>query len=70
MILLFKILRMLLRTCEDVFYKKMYVLNSDKHEMYVKELNKKAISPYDDKRWMSNDGIITFPHGYDDLLFT
>ena len=34
---------------EKVFYKKMYILNSDKHEMYDKELNKKAISPYDDK---------------------
>ena len=55
---------------EKVFYRKMHILNSDKHEMYVKELNKKAISPYDDKRWISDDGIITFPHGYDDLLFT
>ena len=34
---------------EKEFYKKMYVLNSDKHEMYVKELNKKAISQYDEK---------------------
>ena len=46
----------------------MYVLNSDKHEMYVKEMNKKVISPYDDKRWISDDGIITFPHSYDKLL--
>ena len=45
---------------EKVFYKNMYVLNSDKHEMYVKEMNKKAISPYDDKRWMSDDGIYNF----------
>ena len=47
----------------------MYVLNSDEYEMYVKELNKKAVSPYDDKRWISDDGIIYFPHGYDELLF-
>ena len=40
---------------EKIFYKKMYVLNSDKHEMYVKEMIKKAISPYDDKRWISEE---------------
>ena len=54
---------------EKIFYNKMYVLNSDKHEMYVKEMNKKAISSYDDKRWISDVGIKTFPHGYNDLLF-
>ena len=50
---------------ENVFYKKMYVLNSEKHEMFVKEMNKKAISPFDDKRWIDNNGIDTYPHGYD-----
>ena len=49
----------------------MHVLNSIKHGVYVKEINKKAISPYDDdKRWVVDDGIVTFPHGYNDLLFT
>ena len=54
----------------DIIYKQMYVLNSNDHEMFVKELNKKAISPFDDKRWIANDGITTFPHGYEDLCFT
>ena len=54
---------------EKVFYKKMYVLNSEKHEMFVKEINKKAISPFDDKRWISINGIDTYPHGYDKLVF-
>ena len=38
----------------------MYVLNCDKHEMFVKEMNKKAISPYNDKRWIFDDGVKTF----------
>ena len=54
---------------EKVFYRKMYVLNSEKHEMYVKEINKKAVSPYDDKRWIDNEGIKTLPFGYEDLYF-
>ena len=54
---------------ENVFYKKMYVLNSEKHEMFVKEMNKKAISPFDDKRYINNNGIDTYPHGYDKLYF-
>ena len=47
----------------------MFLLNSDKHEMFVKEVNKKSISPFNDKRWIYNDGIKTFPHGYDGLCF-
>ena len=54
---------------ENVFYKKMYLLNSEKHEMFVTEMNKKAISPFDDKRWINNNGIDTYPHGYDKLVF-
>ena len=46
----------------------MYVLNSDKHGICVKELNKKAIHHMMIKRWISDDEIVTFPHGYDDLL--
>ena len=53
----------------NINYHKMFLLNSDKHEMFVKEVNKKSISPFDDKRWIYNDGIKTFPHGYDGLYF-
>ena len=50
----------------SINHNKMYLLNSVNHE----ELNKKTISPFDDKRWISDDGIKTFPHGYKDLNFT
>jgi hypothetical protein len=43
-------------------YKKMFTLNSIHHEMFVNEINKKAISPYDDKRYILSDGIKTLPH--------
>ena len=47
----------------------MFLLNSDKHEMFAKEVNKKSISPFDDKRWIYKDGIKTFPYGHEDLYF-
>ena len=40
---------------------KMYTLNSKKHEMYVNEVNKISMSPYDDKRYIEKDGITTRP---------
>ena len=45
-----------------VRYDKMHVLNSDKHKMKIFEVNKKSLSPYDDKRYILNDGIRTIPH--------
>lgn len=42
----------------------MYSLNSDKHEMYINFQNKISISPFDDKRYICNDGKNTFPYGY------
>ena len=59
----------LLEEYTNINYHKMHLLNSTKHEMYVKELNKKTISPFDDKRWISNNKITTFPHGYEELNF-
>ena len=44
-----------------VNYTKMHILGSKKHEMYLKEINKKSISPYDDKRYLLNS-IETLPH--------
>ena len=55
---------------DHMYYRKMHVLNSHNHEMFVKEINKKAISPFDDKSWIDNYGIATFPHGYQELYFT
>ena len=59
----------LLKPYTKINYHNMFLLNSDKHEMFVKEVNKKLISPFDDKRWIYNDGIKTFPHGHKDLYF-
>ena len=43
---------------------KMYTLNSDKHEMYVNEVNKISMSPFDDKRYILDNGIDTQPFGF------
>ena len=32
--------------------------------------NKKAISPFDDKRYILDNAIETFPFGYEELYFT
>jgi len=42
-------------------YAEMYTLNSDKHEMYFNKVNKKCMTPFDDKRFIL-DGIITYPY--------
>ena len=44
-----------------VNYTKMHTLGSVKHEMYLNEINKKSVSPYDDKRYICHDGIKTIP---------
>lgn len=52
-------------------YNKMYSLNSENHDIFMKEINKKSISPYDDKRYILKDGIKTLPHcnTFENLLF-
>ena len=48
---------------------KMYTLNSNKHELFVNEINKISMTPFDDKRYICEDGIQTIPYGMDDLYF-
>ena len=43
---------------------KMFTLNSDKHKMYVNEVNKVSMSPFDDKRFILDNGIDTQPFGF------
>ena len=43
---------------------KMYRLNSEKHNMYINEVNKVSLNPFDDKRYICDDGINTLPFGY------
>ena len=39
-----------------------YRLNSNKHRIYLKEENKLALDPFDDKRRIQGDGITTLPY--------
>ena len=42
-----------------------YQLNHKLHEMYVNEVCKIAISPFDDKRYIEDNGITTKPWGFE-----
>ena len=46
-----------------VHMNKMYTLNSDKHQMFLNQRNKVSLNPFDDKRYILDDGIQTLPHG-------
>ena len=43
---------------------KMYTMNSSKHKMFVNEVNKISMSPFDDKRYILDNGINTQPFGF------
>ena len=43
---------------------KMKILRSEGHEMYGMCMNKISISPFDTKRWISDDGIQTQAYGH------
>jgi hypothetical protein len=34
------------------------------HEMYIREMSKLTLHPFDDKRRIADNGIDTFPFGY------
>ena len=42
----------------------MKAIRSMKHKVYTIEQNKKSLVPYDDKRFLLNDGITTLPYGH------
>ena len=48
----------------------MFILNSINHEMFINELLKISLNPFDDKRYIYEDGIITDPYGLESLYFT
>ena len=50
-----------------IYYHKMRSLRSRQHEMYVEEVNKLSLNPFDDKRYISDDGITTLPFGFTDV---
>jgi hypothetical protein len=57
-----------IKTNAEPLYKKMVIIRAVLHEMYVMELTKKALAPYDDKRYICNDGITTYPIGVEDII--
>ena len=42
----------------------MNQIRSNGHEIYSIKLNKIALSPYDDKRFILEDGVSTMAHGH------
>ena len=44
--------------------RKMNVIRSYRHEIYTEEVNKVALSPYDDKRHILKDGMRTLALGH------
>jgi hypothetical protein len=47
-----------------IFYRKMNVIRSHRHEVYTEEVNKIALSANDDKRVIMDDGIHTLALGH------
>ena len=39
----------------------MHTMNSELHNMYINEVNKISMTPFDDKRYILDDGINTLP---------
>ena len=35
------------------------ILSSDKHQLYMSRISRKALSPFDPKRWIAADGVTT-----------
>ena len=53
----------------EIKMNKMYTLNSNKHEMFVNEINKLSLNPFDDKRYILDNGTDTQPYGIESLYF-
>ena len=52
---------------EETFHHQMNTLSSTKHEMYIQQVYKVSLDPYDDKRYIKEDGIETLPYGNPDI---
>jgi len=45
-------------------YSHMKFIRSKKHRIYTMDINKVSLSAYDDKRWITDDGISSFAYGH------
>ena len=52
--------------------KSNYVLQNQivgrKHEVYTVRINKMALNPFDDKRYIISDGVSTLAHGHYNII--
>jgi hypothetical protein len=49
---------------DRIMHHEMPVLRSQDHQMYVENMNKKSMTPFDDKRYILEDGIRTVAFGH------
>ena len=54
---------------KKIVHKTMFNIVHKKHKIYLNEMIKIGLSPFDDKRYICDDGIDTQPFGMDDLYF-
>ena len=48
----------------------MDVLQSERHRIFGQYLNKVSLSPFDSKRWITENGVDTLPYGHKDAIPT
>ena len=48
----------------EVIFKSQQIFISKGHDVYIKNINKIALSSNDDKRMVSSDKITSYPYGY------
>ena len=49
---------------EKKYMHSMNTIRSDKHQLYTVKQNKTSLAPYDDKRYLLDDGITSLPYGH------
>ena len=54
---------------KKVTHKPMFSLVHKKHKIFLNDMIKIGLSPYDDKRYICEDGINTLPYGIESLYF-
>lgn len=52
---------------KKTFRHEMNILRSEHHEIYGMKINKVSLSPFDSKRWITEDGINTLAYGHKDI---